>query len=228
MRPFVFINVAVTADGKMDTFERKGAGISSDADKARVMRLRAEADAVMVGGHTLINEDPKLTVKPESLRMERKARSLPENPIKVGITSQALPEPNGEFMTAGPARRVIFTTAQSAPEKISVLSEHGAEVYILGEKRVNLVKALETLHSLGIRRLMVEGGGTLNFELLRQGLVDELLVYMAPKIFGGKNAPTLADGEGLPASAALSLKLLDVQPADETGGLTIRYQCSKE
>lgn len=228
MRPFVFINVAVTADGKMDTVERKGAGISSVTDKTRVMRLRAEADAVMVGGHTLIEEDPKLTVKPAELRLERKAKNLPENPMKVGITSRTMPEPKGEFMTAGPARRVIFTTSQAAPEKINTLSDHGAEVFILGEKRVNLVKALETLHALGVRRLMVEGGGTLNFELLRQGLVDELYVYMAPKILGGKNAPTLADGDGLAHSAGLSLKLLDVQILDETGGLHIRYRCSRD
>jgi len=228
MRPFVFINVAVSADGKMDTVERQGASISSEADKARVMRLRAEADAVMVGGHTLINEDPKLTVKPQELRMERKTKNQPENPMKVGITSQALPDPNGDFMTAGPARRVIFTTVQAAPAKISTLLEHGAEVFITGEKRVHLEKAFELLYTLGIRRVMVEGGGTLNFELLRQRLVDELHVYMAPKIFGGQTAPTLADGEGLVESAGLNLKLIDTQVLDETGGLHIRYQCSKE
>jgi len=69
-RPHVLINVAVTADGKMDTFERQGAAISSARDKARVDKLRAEADAVMVGGKTLLDEDPKLTVKSEELRAE--------------------------------------------------------------------------------------------------------------------------------------------------------------
>jgi 2,5-diamino-6-(ribosylamino)-4(3H)-pyrimidinone 5'-phosphate reductase len=226
MRPFVFINVAVTADGKMDTFERKGSGISSDADKLRVMQLRAGADAVMVGGHTLIDEDPKLTVKSAELRLERTARNLPENPMKVGITSLALPQPSGEFMKAGPARRVIFTTSRAATDQVNVLVNEGAEVFILGEKRVHLINVLEILHSLGVRRLMVEGGGALNFELLRLGLVDELYVYIAPKIFGGQSAPTLADGEGLTETAGLKLKLLDVQTLDETGGLYIHYQCS--
>lgn len=192
------------------------------------MKLRASADAVMVGGLTLTNEEPKLTVKPAGLRQERQAKNLPENPMKVGITSQSLPKPDGDFMTAGPARRVIFTTHLAASPEISALINHGAEVFILGEKRVHLEKALETLYNLGIRRLMVEGGGTLNFELLREGLVDELHVYLAPKIFGGRNAPTLADGDGLAESDVLNLKLLDTQILDETGGLLVRYQCIRE
>ncbi len=223
MKPFVFINVAVTADGKMDTFERKGAGISSATDKARVLRLRAESDAVMVGGHTLLDEDPKLTVKTAQLREERIARGMTENPIKVGVVTQANLKVDGDFMTSGPARRIIFTTSQTSAEQISVLSEHGAEVYVLGEKRVNLNLALETLYSLGVCRLMVEGGGSLNFELLRKGLVDELYVYLAPKIFGGQTTPTLAAGKGLPESAALHLKLMDAQVLDDDGGVLIRY-----
>jgi len=227
MRPFVFINVAVTADGKMDTFERKGAGISSAADKARVLRLRAEADAIMVGGHTLLAEDPKMTVKTGQLRAERRAKGLTENPIKVGIVTRADLTPDGDFMTAGVARRLIFTTSQTSPEQISVLSKLGAEVHVLGEKRVNLTLALETLYTLGVRRLMVEGGGSLNFEMLREGLVDELYMYLAPKIFGGQTAPSLAAGEGLVESAALNLKLLDAQVLDEDGGVLIRYRLSK-
>lgn len=227
MRPFVFINVAVTADGKMDTFERKGADISSAADKARVLRLRAEADAIMVGGHTLLVEDPKMTVKTGQLRAERRAKGLTENPIKVGIVTRADLMPDGDFMTAGVARRLIFTTSQTSPEQISVLSKLGAEVHVLGEKRVNLTLALETLYTLGVRRLMVEGGGSLNFEMLREGLVDELYMYLAPKIFGGQTAPSLAAGEGLVESAALNLKLVDAQVLDEDGGVLIRYRLSK-
>jgi 2,5-diamino-6-(ribosylamino)-4(3H)-pyrimidinone 5'-phosphate reductase len=225
LRPFVFINVAVTADGKMDTFERKGAGISSEADKKRVQILRAEADAVMVGGHTLLDEDPGLVVKNAELRMQRKAKGMPENPMKVGIVScLADLRNNGNFMMTGPARRVIFTTSQTSLDKIAALSKLGAEVYIIGEKRVNLQQALEKLFDLGIRRLMVEGGGTLNFELMRLGLADELYIYMAPKIFGGQTAPTLAAGPGLANSGALSLKFLDARELADDEGLLIRYR----
>src|SRR5215207_9169359 len=75
-RPHIHINVAMTADGKIDTFQRKGSAISSVRDKERVDRLRAEADAVMVGGKTLLDEVPKLTVKSEELRSERVLREL--------------------------------------------------------------------------------------------------------------------------------------------------------
>ena len=70
-RPYTFINVAVTADGKIDTFERKGAAISSAWDKTRVDELRAAADGILVGGKTLLEEQPKLTVKSEALREAR-------------------------------------------------------------------------------------------------------------------------------------------------------------
>jgi 2,5-diamino-6-(ribosylamino)-4(3H)-pyrimidinone 5'-phosphate reductase len=89
-RPFVFINVAMTADGKIDTFQRRGAAISSARDKERVDQLRANADAVMVGGRTLLNEDPKLTVKSQALRAERVARGRSPNPVKVGVVTHFL------------------------------------------------------------------------------------------------------------------------------------------
>ncbi|MEN8098487.1 MAG: dihydrofolate reductase family protein, partial [Chloroflexota bacterium] len=79
-RPYITINVAMTADGKIDTTERRGAQISSSDDWERVDRLRADHDAVMVGGQTMLEEDPRLTVKSSKLRAERIARGLDENP----------------------------------------------------------------------------------------------------------------------------------------------------
>jgi 2,5-diamino-6-(ribosylamino)-4(3H)-pyrimidinone 5'-phosphate reductase len=223
MRPYVFINVAVSADGKMDTFERRGAAISSSADKARVDALRAGADAVMVGGRTLLDEDPKLTVKSAELRAQRTSKGLPENPMKVGIVSRADLKVDGDFICAGQARRVVFTTSQTTSAQMQVLSSLGVEVYVMGQQQVDLPLALQTLKQLGVDRLMVEGGGTLNEALLRLGLVDELMVYVTPLIFGGASAPTLAAGEGLARSAAIPLRLADVQVADDTGGVLLRY-----
>lgn len=222
-RPRVFINVAVTADGKMDTFERKGAAISSARDKARVDQLRAEADAVMVGGKTLLDEDPKLTVKSEELRAERIARGLAPNPVKVGVVSVADLNPEGNFLNAGPAQVVIFTTSRTSNEQINSLKSRGVDVFILGDSRVDLKQALDKLYSLGIHSLMVEGGGTLNFELLRLGLVDELTMYIAPMIFGGESAPTAVSGPGLVRGEAIPLKLVDVK-VHEDGGVLIHYK----
>jgi len=222
-RPFVFINVAMTADGKIDTFERKGAGISSKRDKERVDQLRAESDAVLVGGKTLLEENPKLTVKSEALREDRVRRGLSPNPIKVGIASRVELHPDSDFLKAGPARIVIFTTYQASKEQVDFLRGQGVEVFIHDSEYVDLSKALETLYELGARRIMVEGGGTLNFELIRLGLVDEISVYMAPMIFGGVNSPTLADGIGLTQDEAIHLKIVDIEKEDG-GGVFIKYK----
>ena len=225
-RPFVFINVAMTADGKIDTFQRQGAAISSQRDKERVDRLRAEADAIMVGGRTLLKEDPKLTVKSEELRAERVKRGLPPNPIKVCVVTEAHLGPDSKFLNAGPANIVIFTTRWTSKHHVSVLKSLGVDVYVDDSDKVDLPKALATLKEIGVERLMVEGGATLNFELLRLGLVDELTAYVAPMVFGGANAPTMAAGAGLERSEAIPLKLMQAEPWED-GGVLLRYSLER-
>jgi len=221
-RPYVHINVAMTADGKIDTFQRKGSAISSVRDKERVDRLRAEADAVMVGGKTLLDEVPKLTVKSEELRSERVLRELSPNPIKVGVVTEAHIKPDSAFLNTGPADIVIFTTRWTSKHHVSELKARGVDVYVDNSEKVNLPVALETLKELGVKRLLVEGGSTLNFELLRLGLVDEVTAYVAPMIFGGANAPTMAAGLGLERSEAILLKVVDVEKWDD-GGVYVKY-----
>ncbi len=222
-RPFVHLNVAATADGKIDTFERRGAAISSARDKERVDRLRARTDAVMVGGRTLHDEDPSLTVKSEALRRERQQRGIPANPAKVAVSSRLRLRSGCNFLTAGPARIILFTTSQTEAAQLSVLRECGAEVHILGEQRVDLRQALGLLEEMGVKRLMLEGGATLNAEMLRLGLVDELTVFVAPTVFGGESSPTLAGGPGLSHSEAIGLDLVDSEQWDD-GGVLLHYR----
>jgi 2,5-diamino-6-(ribosylamino)-4(3H)-pyrimidinone 5'-phosphate reductase len=116
-RPYTLINVAMTVDGKIDTFERKGSAISSKRDKERVDELRASADGILVGGRTLLDEQPKLTVKSEALREGRVQRGLSPNPIKVGVATSVANADiplESDFIKAGPARVVIFTTSQTS------------------------------------------------------------------------------------------------------------------
>jgi len=222
-RPFVFVNVAMTADGKIDTVQRRGAAISSPRDKERVDQLRAGADAVMVGGRTLLDEDPELTVKSEGLRAERVRRGRSPNPAKVGVVTKANIKEGSQFLNAGAANIVIFTTRRTSKRHLSRLTSRGVDVYVDDAEKVNLERALVTLKELGIDRLMVEGGGRLNFELMRLGLVDEVTAYVAPMIFGGESAPTMAAGSGLERSAAIPLKLIDAEKWED-GGVLLTYR----
>ena len=221
-RPYVTLNVAMTVDGKTDTIARQGAAISSAFDRERVDRLRADSDAVMVGGHTLLGDDPRLTVKSETLRAERRSRGLEENPIKVGIITNAALRIDSRFMTAGPAGKIIFTTTRTNADQIARLQQHGVQVYVTEETRVDLEAALQELKRAGVERLLVEGGGTLNEELLKRELVDEIIVYISPLIFGGASAPTFVSGAGLERQNAIPLQLAAVD-AHKDGGILLRY-----
>jgi 2,5-diamino-6-(ribosylamino)-4(3H)-pyrimidinone 5'-phosphate reductase len=224
IRPHIHVNVAMTADGKIDTTARRGAAISSQQDRERVDLLRAESDAVLVGGRTLIDEDPKLMVKSATLRKLRVERGLPEFPAKVGIVSEAAINVSGAFVTTGAARRLIYTTQRTTPAQIATLQAAGVEVFVMGESRVDLRVALESLSILGMQRVMVEGGATLIAEFFRQSLVDDLTIYIAPLIFAGESAPTLAGGAGFLSVDAPRLTLVSVQRFDSEGGILIHYR----
>lgn len=222
-RPHVHLNLAATADGKIDTFERRGASISTPRDWDRVDRLRADSDAILVGGRTLHGEDPGLTLKSDALRAERKSRGLPENPAKVSVSTSLHLSPDSQFLTAGPARILLFTTPRTPREALQRLRAAGAEVFIHDADRVDLLMLLDTLVKEGIQRLMVEGGATLNFELLHLGVVDDLTLFVAPLIFGGEAAPTPFGGPGLTAASAIPLKLISADQWED-GGVLFHYR----
>jgi riboflavin-specific deaminase-like protein len=164
-----------------------------------------------------------LTVKSSALRAKRKAAGLAENPAKVAVVSLANLKLDGSFMTVGPALRLVYTTSRTPAEQINHLEDAGAKVFVLGELRVDLLAVMESLYGQGFRNLLVEGGGTIIAEFFRLDLVDELSLYIAPHIFGGASAPTLADGPGLLTEQAPTLRLDSLEKFDEAGGLLVHY-----
>jgi 2,5-diamino-6-(ribosylamino)-4(3H)-pyrimidinone 5'-phosphate reductase len=246
-RPHILVNVAMTVDGKIDSIARKGATISSNRDKARVDGLRASVDAVLVGGRTLLDEDPKLTVKSAALRAERLRKGWSENPAKVGVISEIpatcmrsahagkdIPSKRGSvhlplqrFLTSGPARVFLITTGRTSRDTLSELKSLGITIMVIGKERVGLERTFKALSEAGIRTVLVEGGGTLIAELFRLNMVDELTIYVAAKIFGGRNSPTLADGPGFPPRQAPGLRLVSVEKFDDEGGLLVHYSVEK-
>lgn len=233
-RPHVVVNMAMTADGKVDTVARRGARISSDGDARRVDELRAASDAIMVGGRTLLAEDPRLTVRSADLVAARLARGKPAQPARVGVvseltgTSLGIDRPGGgRFLRGEPARVVLFTTDRTPPAELERFRRAGTEAIALGDRRVDLPAALRSLASSGVERLLVEGGGTLVEALLRAGLVEELELFVAPIIVGGRDAPTPAGGPGFPIEDAIRLRLVESRTLD-AGGLVIRYRVVRD
>ncbi len=191
-RPFVRINSAMSADGKISSIERRQIKISSPEDLERVKRLRAESDAIMVGIGTVLADDPGLKIKSPDLRNMRIQRGLSENPLRVVADSLARTPPLAGVLGDG----CIVAVSEAAPsERLKVLEDR-CDVVVVGNDKVDLKELLGELWRRGARTLMVEGGATLNWSLIEAGLVDEISVYIGSMIIGGESAPTLVDGVG--------------------------------
>ncbi len=191
----VVVNAAMSADGKLSSRERTQIEISGPDDFDRVDQLRADSDAIMVGVGTVLADDPSLTIDSEERRQARQGRGEPGNPARVVADSQVRTPPDATVLND--AAHTYLLVSQAAPtDFVEQMEEAGAVVIATGEDRVNLTTALGKLEGEGVEQLMVEGGGELIFSLVADGLVDELSVFVGPKVIGGRDAPTLADGDG--------------------------------
>jgi 2,5-diamino-6-(ribosylamino)-4(3H)-pyrimidinone 5'-phosphate reductase len=200
----------MSLDGKISNYLKEQAPISSDDDRIFLEDYRIIADAVMIGGNTLLQDDPKILIKREMARKKRMKMGKPPHPIKVGVVSNVDKiKLNGDFLGKGDNLKVIFTTSQTDPGKIQAIRQK-AKVYVLGKKEVNLKKAMSILYSLGIRKLMVEGGGNLIFSLLKDNLVDEINLKIGDLILGGDKTVTLVEGKGFGKLDAKKVKLMKV------------------
>ncbi len=220
-RPLVFINAAMSVDGKIASTERSHLKISDEEDLERVDRLRAEVDAIVVGGKTLLNDNPRLTVRSRALRRERKSRGLESDPIKVVVTGSGNVPLDSSFVLEGEGPKFVFTTERADKEMIRSLSRV-AEVFVVGEDSVDFERMLDILKEHRVQCVMVEGGATLNFEMIKARVVDEIQVTISPYIIGGKAAPTLVDGKGFTRDGIKDLDLISCERCGES--VLVRYR----
>lgn len=219
-RPFVFINAAMSADGKIATIERRQTRISGSLDFDRMDELRASADAIMVGIGTVISDNPSLTVKSKNRMEKRLATGLSEHPVRIVVDSLARTPVDADIFIKGEGKRIIAVSESAPAEKVRRLSKL-ADIICTGKKDVDLARLLPELKKRGINRLMVEGGATLNWGLISNGLVDEVYTFVGNIIIGGKNAPTLVDGDGY-ASGFCRLALISCQNVED--GILIKWK----
>lgn len=209
-RPFVYVNMAMTADGKITSAAREVPRFASSRDRQRMDRLRAEADAVLLGAETVRADDPPLRVRDPEMQAYRRSLGRPDGILGVVVTATGRLDPRARFFRQSPpSSRVVATVEDLHDDALHPLSAV-AEVWRCGRRRVDLAQLLERLRSRGVGRLLVEGGGELHWELVRLGLVDEIFVTLAPCLLGGRLAPTLLDGDGFGMADRTRLALLDL------------------
>ncbi len=212
-RPFVFVNMAMTADGKIATANRAVSSFGSARDKEHLYELRATADAVMCGARTAdLNKISLGTGAAKFCRLRLK-RGLAEHNLRILVTGSGTLDPRAEIFRHRFSPILVLTTTRATEMRLARLRAVADEVKICGKNDINWGATLRWLRTKWkIKRLLCEGGGELNDALFRAGLVDELHLTVCPKIFGGRNAPTISDGIGvarLTDAAQLELKSVE-------------------
>jgi riboflavin-specific deaminase-like protein len=207
--PFVFINMAITADGKIATANRAVSSFGSQRDKDHLLELRATADAVISGAGTVNSGPITLGPGPVKYRHLRTRRGLEEYNLRIIASGSGNVNPDAEIFKKKFSPILILTTDRASEEKLKPLRDVATEIKSFGAREIDFRKALQWLREKwGVKRLLCEGGGELDDALFRAGLVHELHLTICPKIFGGRTAPTIAEGDGVPKLAnAAQLKL---------------------
>ena len=214
MKPHTSLIMAVSLDGKISTRDGAGPRFASEADGIRLREIRSHADAILVGARTIIADDPTFTEhgKYKELRLQH---GLALNPIKAVVSgSGSVPETAEMFQPNG-APALVFTTERIPPSRLAQLQQV-AEVHCVGETTVNFRRVVEILGEVyQVKQLLIEGGGQVNFDLFRAGLIDEIYFTLCPKIIGGRDVPTSVEGDGFDFLNIVDIELLDHSPVGD-------------
>lgn len=189
-KTFVAIKTAMTLDGKIATVTGASKWISCEASRQRVHELRQHYDGIMVGIGTVTADNPKLTT--------RRQAGTNRHPHRIIIDTHGR-TPRDAAVLEPTAKTYIVVSKDLDNSKIEAFKSCGAKVLLVETKdnHIDLAQLLKVLYQEGIKSVLVEGGGTLNDSLLREGLVDKYYAFIAPKLFGGQDAKTPVEGKGI-------------------------------
>lgn len=201
--PFVFSNFAMTADGKIAFASREFVPFGSDRDREHMMELRAGADAVMAGARTV--ETPGVTLGPGGKKYQRLRlrRGLNEYNLRVIVSGRGSLDPRADIFKRRFSPIIILVCETAPAGRVRQLRRLADDVGMFGQTEIDFESAFRWLcGKWKVQRLLCEGGGAVHEGIIRAGLLDELHLTICPGIFGGRAAPTLADGPGFNSLAA--------------------------
>jgi 2,5-diamino-6-(ribosylamino)-4(3H)-pyrimidinone 5'-phosphate reductase len=214
----VIVNSAMTVDGKIATRQGDSA-ISSKDDLIRVHKLRDSVDGIIVGISTVLADNPRLTIRLGRKQPKEKhlTRIIIDSMGRIPLDSQIL-------RTASKIKTIVAVTKLANMNVRRKIKKTGAIVIVAGTNTVDLKRVLLTIQKMGIKKILVEGGGEINWSLFSLGIVNELIVTIAPRIVGGRQATTLVEGEGY-SSVSKGLKLQLKKVRMQNGGeLVVHYK----
>lgn len=205
LRPWVVVNMAMSADGKIASSNRQVTRIGSDHDLANLYKLRSTADAILCGSRTVEETCATLGNGGEHHRRSRLRRGLAEYPLRILATGSGSLSPQAEIWSHRFSPILVLTTRRATPPRLASLRRLADRVWISRGPKIHFASCLKRLYGeFAVHRLLVEGGGELNDALFREGLVDEVHLTICPLLLGGRDAATISDGEGVPSLAQAS------------------------
>jgi 5-amino-6-(5-phosphoribosylamino)uracil reductase len=222
VRPFVLLSVATSVDGYLDDTGPERLRLSDAADFDRVDEVRAGVDAILIGAATVRRDNPRLLVNSEQRRARRMERGLPEHPLKVTVTRTGDLDPSAEFWHHGDQKLVL--TVDAVRGELRARLTGLAEVVSTGSV-FDWGEALDELGRRGVRRLMVEGGGTIHTQLMAANLADELQLAITPLLVGQAAAPRFLGPADFPGGPTARMRLLE---AREVGDVVLLRYAPKE
>ena len=201
-RPYVILSAAITLDGKIAKGRTK-IKLSSKNDKIRVHKLRAKVYGILIGKNTLDTDNPMLNVR----------YVTGKNPVRILLDSRGTIKSSSKIIqSCSKISTIIATTQLISKKNLSRLEKFPLEVIKCGKSSVDVVKLLKILQKKGMKKILLEGGGTLNWSFLKRGLVDELIITITPYILGGSDSVTLVEGSGFKNLFSMNkLKLKKIQ-----------------